>query len=1474
MKDVSPSAIFNGRNVFLMGGTGFLGKVCLSMLLYRFPSIGRVYVMVRAGSGTDSQTRFVRDVVESPPFDPLRERYGGALMSFLADKVVIVGGDITEPHLGYGEELAQKIADDIDVIINSSGKVTFDPPLDQSLRTNVNGTEHVIAFAKRMKRPALVHVSTCFVAGNRSGEIWEDEPLVGFFPRNQEMEGVTFSVEAELDACAKLAARVQEEAKDPLAEAEFLSSARKRLREEGRDPDNEQYLKLAQARERKNWVRARLTELGMKRAQGWGWPNIYCYTKSMGDQLVAQETGIVRAIVRPSVVESAVAYPFPGWNEGFTTTAPLIFLALKGQSAFPVSEELILDLIPVDYVAAGVIAVAALACVEQPKLVYQFSSGDTNPLMMRRVITLLGLHKREQFQQKADEETHPFRSAIDELIGRMETKSVELETFSRFSAPMIQRASRKTHELLEKVRPRWGAKRVADWVDVVKDHVGRIESVTKEIDHAFALYRPFTTENHYIFRTDSIRALYQRMPVEDRRLLPWEIATLDWHDYWIQIHFPGLHKWVFPELEKDFATRPKAVFTYKHLLELFETSTKLHAHRTAMVIERDGYCDRYTYADLQELAGRVAGFLVEQGVQSGDRVMVLSKNCPEWSMCYFGVIKAGATCVPLDADLSTQELLNLANTGRVRALLLHDDLVEKHPDLLAEHREFSIWRFSQVFELVSLDEETKRLEALPKRIASDSVASLIFTSGTTGSPKGVMLTHRNFTNMVSELASVFSVTPNDGLLSVLPLHHTFEFSAGLLLPLAQGSHIAYLSELNGDTLSRALKQGKTTTVIGVPALWELLKRRIQTRISDGVRGWTWVEQAFDLLIKTNSWVRNHSPFNVGIVLFAPIHQQLGGRIRYFVSGGSALAEHVARYFHGLGLTLLEGYGLTEASPVITVNRPNNALLVGSVGQALPHVEVKIVDANEQGVGEIVARGNTIMTGYFENKVATEQTIRDNWLYTGDLGRIDDEKNLYIVGRSKEIIVESTGKNIYPDELEELYGNSPWIKELSVVGLPDGSTERIACLVVPHYDRDALTREEIEERIRDHFRTLSTTLPFYKRIKLLQFTDRELPRTATRKVKRREVVALLQGLLSAENVSSIMSAAPPSKSEWLYEIVAHVCGVPRAQLSADTHLNRLGFDSLMYTELGTAIESAGGYYGSMDDLMGFSTMRELAGAVRRSTKATEVDDAAIVESSMDAGKQRHDIVNVPEPLALAGRTLLSKGQKLLYDTLLDAKFFGQSHIPFHTNFIVAANHCSHLDTGLVKVALGEAGDDLCALAASDYFFDTKLKRTYFENFTNLIPMDRTGSLRKSLRSAEEVLKQGYSLLIFPEGTRSTTGQLQEFKASLGYLALHAQVGILPLYLWGTYEALPKGSALLKSRDVGVAIDAFISYDELKTVSQEIPRHEAYRRIAELIHARVAKLQQMYAPSERRAVCCDEPERHENVDASVVEVAHGA
>ena len=752
-----------------------------------------------------------------------------------------------------------------------------------------------------------------------------------------------------------------------------------------------------------------------------------------------------------------------------------------------------------------------------------------------------------------------------------------------------------------------------------------------------------------------------------------------------------------------------------------------------------------------------------------------------------------------------------------------------------------LWTFDEVFEMVEEALEVEHASKLPGNAKPGSIASLIFTSGTTGKPKGVMLTQKNLTSMMSQLLKVYDVSDRDGFLSILPLHHTLEFSTGFLLPFSRGAQITYLEELNGDSISDALKESRVTIIVGVPALWDLLRRRILNRFGEKSEK---LEGFVKALISVNNWLRKKTPINLGPFLFFPVHHGLGGKIRYLISGGSSLSAKVFDTFHGLGFHLNEGYGLTESSPVLTVTRPGKKPRIGSVGEPLPGVEIKILNPNENGVGEVIARGPNIMAGYYENKEATDVTLIDGWLHTGDLGTVDEDGNLFLVGRIKDVILGATGKNVYPDELEEEYAHHRLIKELSIVGLPDESGERVACLVVPDYEKDtSLSKEKVRTEIEEHFREISLSLPLYKRIKTLEFSEKDLPRTGTRKVKRREVISILQNML-AKQTAKPLELAESSEIEWLAGIVAGVCGKPVSVIHKNSTFDELGFDSLMYTELGAALENAGVVISSYNGLSSITNMKELAEFLHASPlPAVSAKHLPAAEQTDSANQE----ITVPPLVASIGNAGLDLLGRILYNRIMDTEIKGKANIPCHTNFIVAPNHSSHLDMGLVRTALGDAGKNLAAVAAADYFFDTKYKRAFFENFTNLIPMERQGSLHESFKLATQALHQGFNLLIFPEGTRSVTGEMAEFKFSLGYLALRAKRGILPMHLAGTYDAMPKGSSLPKKGTITASIGPFLSYEDLQKLTHGIPKNDAYRLVTALVQKIVEQLRDGMQPS---------------------------
>jgi long-chain acyl-CoA synthetase len=658
------------------------------------------------------------------------------------------------------------------------------------------------------------------------------------------------------------------------------------------------------------------------------------------------------------------------------------------------------------------------------------------------------------------------------------------------------------------------------------------------------------------------------------------------------------------------------------------------------------------------------------------------------------------------------------------------------------------------------------------------------------------------------------------------------------MPLSAGASVTYLEERTPELLARAFRETPPTSMVGVPAVWEALHRKIDGQLNDLIKP---AELLVRLLMRGNRWLRDHSPWNVGRWVFSPMHDALGGRLRMMVSGGAPLNPRIFDDFRGYGFSLYEGYGLTEASPVITVGWPRERTPAGSVGWPLPGLDVRIHEPDEQGIGQVIARGPTIMAGYLEDPEATKEVVKDGWLHTGDQGRLDEKGRLFIVGRQKDVIIDTGGKNVYPDEIEDLYRVSPFLKELSVVGIPaeQGTGERVAALVVPSYEADEakdLSKEDVRERLRDHFREVGSKQPLARRIKVLHFWETELPRTATRKVKRslvrEEIIRLESQLKKARGAAE---DGIDNATTTVSRLVAAISQRNPGEIGLGDHLvDHLGFDSLMQMELLTAIEEEFPKARvSQEEMLAIDTVGDIVRLVAR-------DRSSESRKKTEVGDTEEAPIPVPALVRVLGKNMLGLAQRLAHERLLDIEVEGQGNIPANTNFIVAANHTSHLDMGLVKHALGDLAGELMSVAAKDYFFDDRIRRLYFENFTNLLPMDRHGSLKKSLRLAGEALRQGSSLLIFPEGTRSRDGVMSDFKPAVGYLCLHENVDILPIALIGTHDALPVGAALPKGRKLGARIGPPIRAEDMQRETEHMSRAAAYRHVANVAERAVRRM----------------------------------
>jgi len=1432
-----PSRVFKGARFVVVGGTGFLGKVWVSMLLHRFPDVGHLYLLVREKVGQTAEERFWSQIASSPTFDPLREAHpGAAFEAFLREKITPVAGDVIQKRLGIDDDLIKRIRGTITAVVNVSGVVDFNPPLDEALEVNAFGVTNIVALAQALEAPVM-HTSTCYVAGYRSGVIDEEAPghvpfprargakMLGEYQPGRLLDPSHWDAQREIDECLDLVKMARHRASDAFRQSAFLDEAKKNLEGRG-EPGRGRALDEELAKVKRKFVEKQLTEAGTERAVFWGFSNIYTYTKSIGEQVLST-SGVPYTIVRPAVVESSCDYPCKGWNEGINTSAPYIYMAFKGAAIrFPGDPSVHLDIIPVDMVASGMLASLAELCEGTHKPVYQYGVTDTNPCSMKRYLELIGLYKKKRVQNGTTS------SMFDMVSQHFESMGVTKKQYQAMGPHQYATAMRGVSRVLD-------ATAVGPLTSLFKPAARALRSAANQEDRTgdiMDVFVPFTCEADWVFSCANTRAAFARMPADERAKFIWYPESIDWREWMYGTHLPGLERWVIPEIDTKMQRELKPLKAYDHLLDMIDEVADRHEHAVALQEVQDDGLSRHTYRYVRDATYAVAEQLREAGVAAGDRVVLGGRNQPGWGIAYFGILRAGAVAVPVDPALEPAQLANIVRSSVAKAAIWDEGVEEKSGAAIR-----AAFSGLAVLDLVSVTSPTDgeaRLAAsrFPgAKPTGEDVASILYTSGTTGEPKGVMLMHKNFAGLLASLAPVFPLRRSDHVLSVLPLHHTFEFTCGLLLPLMLGARIIYIRELTSDGLREGLAMGKVTAMAGVPALWQLLERRILSEVKD--RG-PLAMRAFDTALELNRLIGKRTGINTGRLFFGAVHEKLGGNMRHMISGGAALPKDTARLFQGLGLPLSEGYGLTEAAPVLTVSKADMRAPAGQVGKAVPGVEIRIASPDDSGVGEVIARGANVMKGYEGNAEATAAVLdKDGWLKTGDLGKLDKKGRLVIVGRSKEVIVGASGENVYPDDVETILADVRGIKELSVVGLPDpNGGEKVGLLAVPDAgadDEPASERGARRERAMRTLRDAFEKLPRVARPTVVHFVDAELPRTATRKVKRPDVRRILERLASASAATSTSEAGVSD----VRAILTTLTGKAAKDITATSTLRGdLGVDSLLSVELVSALESSVGSALDGKDLARCETVGDVEDLVRRSNRAApmQIEDVSPEE-------RRPDPIKVPEPVADAAKRALTAVQMGFYDRVMSPRIYGRAHIPHNRNTIVASNHTSHLDMGFVKYALGSYGENLVSLAATDYFFEgNKWRRAYFENFTNLASFDRKGGLKQALRMAGDHLAGGRTLLIFPEGTRSPDGSIQEFKPAIGHLALAHEVDILPVYVGGTYEAMRKGSRIPTRRDIVARIGLPLEVKELRRLTEGMRPSHASRRIAELTEQAVRML----------------------------------
>ncbi len=543
---------------------------------------------------------------------------------------------------------------------------------------------------------------------------------------------------------------------------------------------------------------------------------------------------------------------------------------------------------------------------------------------------------------------------------------------------------------------------------------------------------------------------------------------------------------------------------FKTIFEAFKASCLKNSQKTAICYKENSAYVSLTYQELYNQTLGLAGFLQKNKINNDSYVAIILDNSYYWPIAFFSVMRLGATAIPISPQTEQPELRQLIIHSDTKIILTNFFLEQKlrestkgltipifNIDQLVLRENVITYRFDQ-----SRDDEAG------VSCSSDKIASIVYTSGTTSAPKGVILTHSNLLSNVESLKQVKFINPDDCVICILPLHHTYPFMLNLLFPLLLGSKIIFPLNFNLDELVDCVKKNNVTVFIGVPRIFTLLHKKIKNNL-DAVAFLK--RQLLNVFLTATLLLRKHLRINLAKSILAQLHQKFGTQLRTMASGGAKLNAQVARDFYKWGFSIWEGYGLTETSPVLTFNIPEN-FKIGSVGKPLPGVELKIHQPDQAGIGEIIARGKNVTRGYYEDSATSRESIKDGWFFTRDLGYIDNNGFVFITGRKDETIVLSSGQKISPEDLESLYSQSPYIKEICIF-LPTEAQDKdfLTAVILPNLDYfhdQGLT--QIERIIRVDVENLSMKLPAYKMIKKNIIINENLPKTLLGKVKRLEV----------------------------------------------------------------------------------------------------------------------------------------------------------------------------------------------------------------------------------------------------------------------------------------------------------------------------------------------------------------------------------
>lgn len=795
------------------------------------------------------------------------------------------------------------------------------------------------------------------------------------------------------------------------------------------------------------------------------------------------------------------------------------------------------------------------------------------------------------------------------------------------------------------------------------------------------------------------------------------------------------------------------------LLAFLEDAAARYGPRPALLMKPGIRYTGLTYSQLWEGSGKLAALLQDRGLAKGDIAIIWGPNCPQWVLTFFGCIRAGVTLAPLDM-MSTGEFVDSV-TSKIDPKIA---FVSRYTP--SEHEQLDVPKilFEELEDLIR-----DQPDADPMDVDPADLVEIMFTSGTTGDPKGVMLTHRNLMSNVDSISRFIPGSGSDRLLSILPLSHMFEQMGGLLLALRVGANVTYLTSRQPTVIVKTISERRTTMMLLVPQVLSLLMSGIEREIRSQGK-----ERLWDLMMG----VGRRLPFGLRRYLFRRVHARFGGALKMIFAGGAPLDPAVAEKWETLGVRVIQGYGATEASPVITTH-PVEKPRFDCAGLPIPGVDLRI-----SADGEILVRGSNITPGYWNDPEKTAETFEGEWYKTGDQGHLDGRGYLHLNGRKKDMIVLANGQNVFPEDVEAVLNNHPRVTEAVVVGFTSESAAQVHAVLI--LEDGARANEVVawanrqlanHQRIRGHH--------------VWEWGD--FPKTHTMKVKKNLVLEAIE-TDGTPGRGQTHAAPDPSQGRSVESLVSQVSGAPLSLVTPASSLgDDLSLDSLGRVEVLSAIESEMGVY--IDE-----------GLVTPETTVAQLSD--LVANASGAGRPRTFPTWGMRFWSRMVRGFLQR--TLMFPLVLMAyrvRVIGVEHLQeMDGPVLFAANHALHLDNGIIIKAMPSSKRRWLAIAASDHMWSNPFRSAAIPLLGNGFPFSKEENVRASLENLGRILDKGWSVLIYPEGELTEGGPMKPFLGGTGLVAVGGQVPIVPVKLHIQEMGSPTYLPMLRRGEVEIRFGA--------------------------------------------------------------------